>query len=126
MRKVFSIPGAPAPIGPYSQAVMVNDTLYLSGQIPLNPHTNELVVDNIESATKRVMENIKALIDVAGMDMSNIVKVSIFIKDMNDFSKINAVYATYFEDVFPARETVQVAELPLQMPIEISCIAIKD
>lgn len=126
MHKVYSIPGAPAPIGPYSQAVLVKDTLYLSGQIPLNPYTNDLVVDSIESATNRVMENIKALIEAAGMQMSNIVKVSIFIKDMHHFSKINAVYATFFEDVFPARETVQVSELPLQVPIEISCIAIKE
>lgn len=126
MRKVYSIPGAPVPIGPYSQAVLVNDTLYISGQIPLNPYTNDLVLDSIESATNRVMENIKALIEAAGMQMSNIVKVTIFIKDMHHFSIINDVYATFFEDIFPARETVQVSELPLQVPIEISCIAIKE
>jgi 2-iminobutanoate/2-iminopropanoate deaminase len=124
MREVFSIPGAPKPIGPYSQAVRVDKTLYVSGQIPLNPQTNELVVDNIENATHRVLQNIKALVEVSGMQMSDVVKVSIFIKDMGEFSKINAVYAQYFAGVFPARETVQVSELPMGVPIEISCIAI--
>jgi 2-iminobutanoate/2-iminopropanoate deaminase len=126
MREIFSIPGAPKPIGPYSQAVRVGNTLYVSGQIPLNPQSGELVLDSIENATHRVMQNIKALVEVAGMSLSDVAKVSIFIKDMNDFAKINAVYATYFSSDFPARETVQVSELPMGVPIEISCIAISE
>lgn len=124
MREVFSIPGAPKPIGPYSQAVKIDKTLYVSGQIPLNPHTGELVLDEIEKSTTRVLENIQALVSVAGMTMSDVVKVSIFLKDMNDFSKVNAVYASFFSESYPARETVQVSELPMGVPIEISCIAI--
>lgn len=123
MRQVFSIPGAPKPIGPYSQAVRVDNTLYISGQIPLNPQTGELVLDSIEDATHRVLQNIQALVEVAGMQLSNVVKVSIFITDMNDFTKINAVYASYFSGDYPARETVQVSALPMGVPIEISCIA---
>ena len=126
MREVFSIPGAPKPIGPYIQAVRVGKTLYVSGQIPLNPQTGELVIDSIENAAHRVLQNLKALVEVAGMQMSDVVKVSIFIKDMNDFAKINSVYATYFTGDFPARETVQVSELPMGVPIEISCIATLD
>jgi 2-iminobutanoate/2-iminopropanoate deaminase len=126
MRETFSIPGAPKPIGPYSQAVRVGNTLYVSGQIPLNPQTGALVVDTIENATHRVMQNIKALVEVAGLTLSDVAKVSIFIKDMQDFAKINEVYATYFTGDFPARETVQVSELPMGVPIEISCIAISE
>jgi 2-iminobutanoate/2-iminopropanoate deaminase len=124
MRQILSIPGAPKPIGPYSQAVRLNNQLYVSGQIPLDPETGELVLDSIENATHQVMRNIQALIHVAGMQMSDIVKVSIFITDMNDFPKINAVYANYFTVDYPARETVQVSSLPMNVPIEISCIAI--
>jgi 2-iminobutanoate/2-iminopropanoate deaminase len=126
MRETFSIPGAPKPIGPYSQAVRVGNTLYVSGQIPLNPQTGALVLDTIENATHRVMQNIKALVEVAGLTLSDVAKVSIFIKDMQDFAKINEVYATYFTGDFPARETVQVSELPMGVPIEISCIAISE
>ncbi len=125
MREIFSIPGAPKPIGPYSQAVKVNGTLYVSGQIPLNPQTGDLVLDSIENATHRVMQNIQALVEEAGMQMKDVVKTSIFIKDMGQFSQINNVYAQYFTGDFPARETVQVADLPMGVPIEISCIAIE-
>lgn len=125
MREIFSIPGAPKPIGPYSQAVKVNGTLYVSGQIPLNPQTGDLVLDSIENATHRVMQNIQALVEEAGMQMKDVVKMSIFIKDMGQFSQINSVYAQYFTGDFPARETVQVADLPMGVPIEISCIAIE-
>lgn len=125
MREIFSIPGAPKPIGPYSQAVKVNGTLYVSGQIPLNPQTGDLVLDSIENATHRVMQNIQALVEEAGMQMKDVVKMSIFIKDMGQFSQINNVYAQYFTGDFPARETVQVADLPMGVPIEISCIAIE-
>jgi len=125
MKKVISIPGAPAPIGPYSQAILKNDTLYVSGQIPLNPFTGDLVTDSIQNSTHQVMKNIIALLHEAGMSIDNVVKCSIFLKDLGDFAEMNAVYGSYFNDVPPARETVQVAKLPLDVPIEISCIAIK-
>lgn len=125
MKKVISIPGAPAPIGPYSQAILKNDTLYVSGQIPLNPFSGELVTDTIQNSTHQVMKNILALLSEAGMTIDNVVKCSIFLKDLNDFAEMNAVYGSYFNELPPARETVQVAKLPLDVPIEISCIAIK-
>jgi len=125
MKKVISIPGAPAPIGPYSQAILKNDTLYVSGQIPLNPFSGNLVIDSIQNSTHQVMKNIVALLNEAGMTIDNVVKCSIFLKDLNDFAEMNTVYGSYFGDVPPARETVQVAKLPLDVPIEISCIAIK-
>ena len=123
MKKAIQIPDAPAPIGPYSQAILKSGTLYISGQIPLNPKTNELVQDSIGKATKQVMENIKALINEAGMTMDDILKCSIFLKDLNNFSSVNEVYAQYFNTVPPARETVQVSKLPMDVEIEISCIA---
>lgn len=124
MKKVIQIPGAPAPIGPYSQAILKNDTLYVSGQIPLNPATGELMVQNIEEATHQVLKNIGALLAEAGMEYAHVVKCSIFVKDLNDFTAVNAVYAQYFESNPPARETVEVSRLPLDVPVEISCIAI--
>ena len=125
MKKVISIPGAPAPIGPYSQAILKNDTLFVSGQIPLNPFSGDLVIDSIQNSTHQVMKNIISLLNEAGMTIDNVVKCSIFLKDLNDFAEMNTVYGSYFGDVPPARETVQVAKLPLDVPIEISCIAIK-
>jgi 2-iminobutanoate/2-iminopropanoate deaminase len=124
MKKAIQIPGAPAPIGPYSQAILKGETLYVSGQIPLNPKTNEIVQDSIENATSQVMQNINALVTEAGMTMENIVKCSIFLKDLNNFSKVNEIYSQYFRSLPPARETVQVSKLPLDVDIEISCIAI--
>jgi 2-iminobutanoate/2-iminopropanoate deaminase len=125
MKKAISIPGAPAPIGPYSQAIVKNDSLFVSGQIPLNPMTGELVLDSISSSTKQVMDNITSLVKAADFDMADIVKCSIFLKSMDDFAEMNAVYATYFPKTPPARETVQVSKLPLDVPVEISCIALK-
>jgi 2-iminobutanoate/2-iminopropanoate deaminase len=125
MKKAIQIQGAPAPIGPYSQAILVKDTLYISGQIPLNPFSGELVLDSIENATSQVLNNISALLKEAKMDESDIVKCSIFLKSMDDFASMNQVYANFFTGTPPARETVQVAKLPLDVPIEISCIAIK-
>lgn len=125
MRKAIQIKGAPAPIGPYSQGILVNDTLYVSGQIPLNPFSGELVTDSIENATKQVLQNIKALLNEAGMAESDVVKCSIFLKNMDDFAAMNMVYSQFFTETPPARETVQVSKLPLDVPIEISCIAIK-
>lgn len=125
MKKAIQITGAPAPIGPYSQAILINDTLYVSGQIPLDPHTGNLVIDSIESATHQVMKNIGSLLKEVNLDYSNIVKCSIFLKNMNDFAQMNPIYASYFPSVPPARETVQVSKLPLDVNIEISCIAVK-
>jgi 2-iminobutanoate/2-iminopropanoate deaminase len=125
MKKAIQISGAPAPIGPYSQAILANNTLYVSGQIPLNPLNGELVVDTIENATNRVLTNIFALLKEAGMNEDNVVKCSIFLKDLNDFAVVNEIYGSYFKNIAPARETVQVAKLPLDVPIEISCIAVK-
>jgi 2-iminobutanoate/2-iminopropanoate deaminase len=125
MKKIIQIPGAPAPIGPYSQAILVNDTLYVSGQIPLNPNTGELINDSIENSCKQVLENIGKLLNEAEMNYSDIVKCSIFLKDLSDFAKVNAIYATYFNENPPARETVQVSKLPMDVSIEISCIAVK-
>lgn len=125
MKKTITIEGAPAPIGPYSQAILIDKTLFVSGQIPLNPFSGDLIIDSIEEATHQVLQNILALVEAAGMNKSHIVKCSIFLKDMNDFPKMNAVYGNYFSELPPARETVQVAKLPLDVPIEISCIAVQ-
>ncbi len=125
MKKAVQISGAPAPIGPYSQAILANNTLYVSGQIPLNPKDGSLVVDSIENATKQVLNNIFALLSEVGMNEDNVVKCSIFLKDLNDFSVVNEIYGSYFKNIPPARETVQVSKLPLDVPIEISCIALK-
>ena len=126
MKKIIYTENAPAPIGPYNQAVLVGNTLYTSGQIALNPQTMELVLDDIETETKQVMENMKAVLAAAEMTFENVVKTSIFIMNMEDFSRINAVYGVYFnEATAPARETVQVACLPKNVNIEISMIAIK-
>lgn len=126
MKKIIFTDKAPAPIGPYSQAVLVNETLYTSGQIALNPETMELVLDDIKTETKQVMENMKMVLEAAGMTFENVVKSTIFIMDMNDFSDINSVYATYFDEkTSPARETVQVAGLPKGVNVEISMIAVK-
>lgn len=125
MKTIINTPNAPAPIGPYNQAVLVNNTLYTSGQIALDPNTMELVMDNIEAETHQVMENLKAVLQAANMDFSNVIKASIFISDMNDFAKINKVYGSYFdESTAPARETVQVAVLPKNVNVEISVIAV--
>jgi 2-iminobutanoate/2-iminopropanoate deaminase len=123
--KAIQIPGAPAPIGPYSQAILKNDTLYVSGQIPMDPLSGDLILESVESATQRVMQNIEALLTEAGMDFQNIVKCTIFLRDLNDFNAVNSTYATYFTSAPPARETVQVSRLPKDVPLEISCIAIR-
>ena len=124
-KKKFFIPGAPPPIGPYSPALLVNDTLYVSGQVPINIETGNLITENIELATHQVLRNIKVLLAEAGMTLENVVKCTIFMTDLNEFQKMNAVYAGYFEGVAPARETVEISRLPMDATIEISCIAIK-
>ena len=125
MKKAIQIPGAPAPIGPYSQAIVSGNTVYVSGQIPLNPFTGELEVGSIEDATHQILKNIEALLKENDMTLNHIVKCSIFMTDLGQFSEMNAVYGSYFQDVPPARETVQVSKLPMNVPIEISCIAVK-
>ena len=124
MKKAIQIPNAPAPIGPYSQAILAGGMLFVSGQIPLNPETGELEMDSIEVATHRVMKNIVALLEAAELNIEQVVKTSIFLKDLNDFQAVNTIYASYFPGIPPARETVQVVRLPLDVNIEISCIAL--
>ncbi|WP_298396292.1 RidA family protein [Flavobacterium sp.] len=126
MKQIITTDKAPAPIGPYNQAVLIGTTLYTSGQIALNPITMELVMDSIEAETKQVMENMKAVLAAAEMTFENVVKTTIFIMDMNDFAAINSVYGQYFdESTAPARETVQVAGLPKGVNVEISMVAVR-
>jgi len=125
MKKVISTHNAPAAIGPYSQAILSGNTLYCSGQIAINPATGNLVMDNITDETTQVIQNIEAVLNEAKMDFSHVVKCSIFMKDMNDYAAINAVYANSFKEDPPAREAVQVSELPKNVNVEISVIAVK-
>lgn len=126
MKKIIKTENAPAPIGPYNQAVLAGNTLFISGQIALNPVNGELMTANIEEETEQVMRNLKAVLQAADMNFENVVKSSIFISDMNTFSEINAVYSKYFnEETAPARETVEVANLPKFVNVEISMIAIQ-
>jgi 2-iminobutanoate/2-iminopropanoate deaminase len=126
MQKNIESPKAPAPIGPYSQAVIANGVVYVSGQIPIDQATGDLVSGTIEEETEQVMKNLGYILEAAGSGFNKVVKCSIFIKNMGDFSKINAVYGTRFTTNPPARETVQVSELPKGVNIEISCIALVD
>ena len=126
MKKIIYTDKAPAPIGPYSQAVLIGSTLYTSGQIALNPQTMELVLDDIETETQQVMENMKAVLEAADMTFENVVKTTIFIMNMGDFARINSIYASYFDESnAPARETVQVAGLPKGVNVEISMVAVR-
>ena len=126
MKKIITSKDAPAPIGPYNQAVLNGKLLYTSGQIAINPKNGVLVLDNIKAETKQVMENLKAVLEAADMNFENVIKTTIFIMNMGDFAKINSVYGNYFnEATAPARETVQVATLPKNVNIEISMIAVK-
>lgn len=126
-KQIITTPNAPAPIGPYNQAVLINGTLYTSGQIAIDPKTGELIKGSIEDETKQVMENMKAVLTAAHMTFDNVVKTSIFIKNMNDFSKINSVYSHYFDEATaPARETVEVGNLPKYVNVEISMIAVEN
>ncbi len=126
MKKIINTPNAPAPIGPYNQAVLSGNTLYISGQVAFNPKTMTLVLDDIKIETKLVMENIKAILTEANMTFEQVVKTTIFISDMNNFTQINKVYGQYFNpETAPARETVQVARLPKDVNVEISMIAVK-
>ncbi|GEC72042.1 2-iminobutanoate/2-iminopropanoate deaminase [Flavobacterium flevense] len=125
MKKIIFTEKAPAPIGPYNQAILSGNTLYTSGQIAINPADGNLVTTTIEAETTQVMENLKAVLEAAGMTFENVVKSTIFIINMNDFGAINTVYGSYFnEKTAPARETVQVACLPKNVNIEISMVAV--
>jgi len=125
MKKIIFTEKAPAPIGPYNQAILSGNTLYTSGQIAINPADGNLVTTTIEAETTQVMENLKAVLEAAGMTFENVVKSTIFIINMNDFGTINTVYGSYFnEKTAPARETVQVACLPKNVNIEISMVAV--
>jgi 2-iminobutanoate/2-iminopropanoate deaminase len=126
MKKIITTDKAPAPIGPYNQAVLTGNTLYTSGQIAMNPETGELVLNSIKEETRQVMENMKQVLLAAEMTFENVVKTSIFISDMHNFSEINEAYGAYFnEETAPARETVEVANLPKSVNVEISAIAVK-
>lgn len=126
MKKIITTSNAPDPIGPYNQAVLYGNTLYTSGQIAIDPQNGELILDSIETETEQVMQNLKAVLQEANMAFENVVKSTIFITDMDDFSAINNIYGSYFnEATAPARETVEVAGLPKAVHVEISMIAIK-
>lgn len=124
MKKVIHTTKAPEPIGPYNQAIMIGDTLYVSGQIPINPETKEIAKGDVKMHTEQVMKNLQAILHEAGMDFTNVVKCSIFVSDMKHFPLVNEVYGSYFKDMQPARETVQVSGLPMDVDVEISCIAV--
>ncbi|MGV6862688.1 MAG: RidA family protein [Putridiphycobacter sp.] len=123
-KKIINTEMAPSAIGPYSQAVKINGTLFTSGQIAINPKTGQLEIDDLNHETHLVMQNLSAVLKEAQMDFSNVVKTSIFLKNMDNFSEVNDIYASYFKSAFPARETVQVAKLPKDVNVEISMIAV--
>ena len=126
MKKVIKTSNAPMPIGPYNQGIITNGTLFISGQIAINPVTNQLENKDIQTETLRVMQNLKAVLNEAGMDFGDVVKSSIFLSDMNNFSDVNEVYGSFFDqETAPARETVQVSRLPKDANVEISMIAVK-
>ncbi|WP_346883845.1 RidA family protein [uncultured Algibacter sp.] len=127
MKTIITTKNAPAPIGPYSQAVLTGNMLYISGQIAFNPETNALILDDIKTETNQVMQNLKAVLEAAGMTFNHVIKSSIFISNMDNFNQINEVYGSYFDDSnAPARETVEVARLPKDVNVEISVIASRD
>jgi 2-iminobutanoate/2-iminopropanoate deaminase len=123
-KRILNTTNAPAPIGPYNQAILVNNTLYISGQICIDPATGNMKNKDVQEETHQVMQNLRSILHEAGMDFGNVVKTTIFITDMNQFSDINEVYGKYFDGDFPARETVQVSALPKFVNVEISMIAV--
>lgn len=125
MKKIIHTSKAPEPIGPYNQAVFAGNMLFVSGQVPVNPATGKIDSKDIQTQAKQVLENVKAVVEQAGLEMENIVKASIFITDMGNFAKVNEVYGQYFKKDEPARECIQVAGLPLGADVEISVIAVK-
>lgn len=125
MKRIINTPKAPVALGPYSQAIEVNGTLYISGQIPFVPETMTLVSDDVKAQTRQSLENLKAILDEAGYSFKDVVKATCFIKNMDDFGAINEVYAEYLGDVKPARACVEVARLPKDVKVEIELIAVK-
>ncbi len=125
MKKIINSQNAPAPIGPYSQAVLAGNTLYVSGQIAIDASTGKMMDETVEMETKQVMENLGEILIEAGLGFENVVKCSIFLSSMEDFGKVNEVYGRYFQENPPARETVEVSVLPKNVNVEISCIAVK-
>ena len=125
MNEIISTTGAPGAIGPYSQAVKAGGFLYVSGQLPLDPATGAFAGDDIASQTRQSLTNIKAIVDAAGMTLTDVVRVGVFLKDMNDFAAMNAVYGEFFTENCPARDAVEVARLPKDALVEIECVAHK-
>ena len=125
MKNVIHSNSAPEPIGPYSQAIWVNNMLFVSGQIALDPDNGQMISTGVADEAARVLENIKAVLTAAGMDLSHVVKSTLYLKDMNDFKTVNEVYGQYFRSLPPARETVEVSRLPRDAKVEMSCIAVK-
>lgn len=126
MKNIINTPKAPAPIGPYNQAVLSNNTLYISGQIPLDPSNGQLIEDDIKKETLQCMKNLRAILEAADMSFKDVVKATIFVKDMNSFSDVNDVYGSFFNpESAPARETVEVSNLPKFVNVEISMIAVR-
>ncbi len=123
-KEIINTTKAPAALGPYSQAIKAGNTIYVSGQIPLIPETMEIISDDVQEQTKQSLENVKAVLEAAGATLNDVVKASVFIKDMNDFAKINEIYATYFTENKPARACVEVARLPKDVKVEIEVIAV--
>ena len=126
MKRIINTSNAPKPIGPYNQAVISGDLMFISGQVAFDPNTDELVLDDIQSETKQVMENLKSILEEANLSFNNVVKTTIFLSDMNDFQQVNEVYGSYFSNnQAPARETIEVSRLPKDVNVEISMIAQK-
>lgn len=125
MKQIIKTPNAPAPIGPYNQAILANGFLYVSGQIAINPQNNELVLSSVEDETKQVMDNLSAILAEAKFSFEDVVKTTIFLSDMSLFPIVNEIYGSYFTDAFPARETIAVAGLPKNVNVEISVVATK-
>ena len=125
MKKIVKTKHAPSAIGPYSQAVDLGNLVFTSGQIPSNPQTGELVTDDIQAAARQSMENVKAILEAAGTGLQNVVKTTVYVKDLNDFKAVNEIYGSYFEGDCPARSCVQVAKLPMDALVEIEAIAVK-
>ncbi|HLP11574.1 MAG TPA: RidA family protein [Flavobacteriales bacterium] len=124
-KKIITSKNAPAPIGPYSHGVLIGNTLYVSGQVGKDPVTGELILSDIKAETKRVMENVKGILTEAGMEFKHVVKTTIFLTNLDNFASVNEVYGSYFTGDYPARETVQVSRLPLNVNVEISVVAVK-
>jgi 2-iminobutanoate/2-iminopropanoate deaminase len=124
-KKIINTPNAPAPIGPYNQAIVVNNTVYISGQVCIDPATGNLKNKDLQEETHQVMQNLRVILQEAGMSFNNVVKTTIFLTDMNRFGEVNEIYGKYFDGDFPARETVQVSALPKFVNVEISMIAVK-